>query len=82
MPDGIHNKIDIWTVKWGGLTTDEKTTIETVLDAAGAWDVLLWVPVGETVEKKFINAEGSYSRTRKGNTYEIEVKLTQVFDNV
>lgn len=82
IPDGINTRIDSWTIKWGALSKTEKLTVEGVLISVGGWGILTWTPTGETVEKKFILADGSYTTTYVNReVYQIETKLIEVFDN-
>lgn len=78
--DGINSKVDSWEVRWGALTREEMSTIESALDSIGGHGIIKWTPCGETVEKRFINSNGSYSRNRVGSIYAIAVSLEQVYD--
>ncbi len=81
--DGINNKIDTWEVEWGALTLTEKNTVEATLDLVGASGILTWVPMNESVSKKFRMSTDGYRRSLDGklsNVYKITCKLVQVFD--
>jgi phage-related protein len=80
-PDGINSRIDSWTLRWGALTPAELQVVEAALDSVGGYGVLLWTPIGETVQKKFVNTKATYSRTRvNSNAYTVSVTLDEVFD--
>lgn len=81
-PQGINFKIDTWSITWAPLTSAQKTTVETALDANGSWGVYTWIPLGETVSKKFRVTKDGYTRQslNRGNLFSISCKLVQVFD--
>jgi phage-related protein len=80
-PDGINARSDKWDIKWGALTPSELQIVEAALDSVGGHGVLLWTPIGETVQKKFVNTKATYSRTRVNSTaYTVSVSLDEVFD--
>jgi phage-related protein len=80
--DGINNKIDSWSISWENLSSADKDTVLTALDAVGGYDYLTWTPFGESSSKKFILKDGSYSVSHvEGGTYfTISTSLIQVFD--
>jgi phage-related protein len=80
-PDGINSRSDKWDIKWGALTPSELQIVEAALDSVGGHGILLWTPIGETVQKKFVNTKATYSRTRVNSTaYTVSVSLDEVFD--
>jgi phage-related protein len=80
-PDGINARSDKWDIKWGALTLEELQIVEAALDSVGGHGILLWTPIGETVQKKFVNTKATYSRTRVNSTaYTVSVSLDEVFD--
>lgn len=80
--DGLNNKIDSWSISWENLNAADKNTVTTALNNVGGFDYLTWTPFGESVEKKFILKDGTYTQSHvEGGTYfTISTNLVQVFD--
>lgn len=78
-PNGLNNKVDTWDLVWGGLTSTEKITVETVLNSVGTWGILLWTPCDELYQKKF-RVTGDTTYQREGTRYKISLTVKQVFD--
>jgi phage-related protein len=78
-PNGLNNRIDTWDIVWGGLSSSEKTTVETAINSIGTWGTFLWTPCDETIQKKF-RISGDISYQREGTRYKVTLSLKQVFD--
>ena len=80
--DGLNSKVDTWSITWEHLSSADKDTVITALDAIGGWDYLTWTPFGESSEKKFILKDGGYSvsHVEGGTWFTISTSLVQVFD--
>jgi phage-related protein len=81
-PKGINNVRESWSIQWGALTTTEKDTIVTALNAVGSWGILTWTPCGDTVQKKYRLSKEGYSVRREGSNqvFSVSCSLRQVFD--
>jgi phage-related protein len=80
-PDGLNAKTVSWTVEWGALTQAELTAVMDALDSVGGWDYINWVPLYQTVSKKFILRDGKYRVTHNSNNdFSVSCILDQVFD--
>lgn len=78
--DGINNRIDTWSIKWGALTLAEKNTVEDTLDSVGSNGILTWTPCYETTVKKFRMTNDGYKRIKQGGTFAISCDIKQCFD--
>ena len=79
--DGLNSKVDSWSLSWPNLSSTDKETIITALDAVGGWDYLTWTPFGESTEKKFIVKDGySISYVEGGAWFNVSTNIVQVFD--
>lgn len=81
---GLNAKKELWKIKWVNLSLSEKTALEASLDSVGLWEILLWTPCYDTIEKQFRMAEAGYTVKRvSGNSvFTITCELLQVFDIV
>ena len=78
-PDGINNIVADWSIRYDNLTTSEKTTLLTALNAVGSWDYLTWTPPGETSKKFKVTKDGYSVAPISGDLWTVSFNLTQVF---
>lgn len=76
-PDGTNPQVDEWSLQFDYLTSSERSTLVTALEAVGSWGVLTWTPPGET-SKKWKVVDG-WGESYTGNLSNISVTLRQVF---
>jgi phage-related protein len=79
-PDGINNKIDMWSIVYDNLSSTDRGTLWTFIDGVGSWDIVTWTPIGEGTQKKFrITPDGASEQVKAGNVYSVSFTLQQVF---
>ncbi len=78
-PDGIDNKIDVWTLVWQDLTTAEAKVITDVLDSTKGAYHMLWTPFGETAQKKFTMTEDGYSTSFSSGYATVRATVEQYY---
>ncbi|MDM0042149.1 phage tail protein [Variovorax sp. J22R193] len=78
-PDGINNLVDTWELGFESLNSTDRGTLQTFLDAIGAWDYFTWTPPGEASSKKFKVVDGYQEQPQSGSLYSITFTAKQFF---
>jgi phage-related protein len=79
-PTSIHNRKEVWKLKFKLLTDDEFDRLNAPLRASGGWDTIMWVPPLETQYRAFRLVKGSKPRkVFTGNRRSLSFDLEQVF---
>lgn len=77
--DGLNSNVDQWDVYWIPVTSADRTTIVTALDAVGGWDYLTWTPPGDVSAIKVV-LKDKYTMRFVADRYQISATFIQVFD--
>jgi phage-related protein len=79
--DGINSNIDKWDLTFAPLMDADLEEANTFFDTVGVDKWFGWIPIGETVAKKFRVDKDSYEKQMLNfTTFIIRVKITQCFD--
>jgi phage-related protein len=78
-PDGTNALTDEWTIVYENLSTANRDTVWTALNAVGSWDILTWTPPGESSKKWKVTKDGVTESAMSGATYSLTFKVRQVF---
>jgi phage-related protein len=79
--DGINSNTDKWDLTFIPLSGTALTTLNSFFTLVGCDVWFSWVPIGETISKKFRVDKDSLQKTMINFTmYVITVKITQCFD--
>jgi len=78
-PDGINALVDEWSITYPNLTSSERTTLWSALDAVGGSDYFTWTPPGGTSTKWKVKEDGVTEMPASGDLYTVSFSLRQVF---
>lgn len=82
VPVGINYKRDNWSLSWSNLTSDEKDTLVTFLEAISDGSVATWTsPMGGGEKKYVLDGDWGVSFP-SGNLFTVTAKFRQVYDLV
>ena len=79
VPEGLNSKKETWKLTWGGLLPGEKDSLLNVLDGVGVGDILLWIPLYESVEKRFKLAQNYTFSTKNFTHYSVTCSLERIY---
>jgi len=79
--DGLNSSIDTWKIQYAPLSGAELATLDTFLSSVGVTNWFTWVPIGETITKKWrIDKDSINRKLLNTSTYMVSFSITQCFD--
>jgi phage-related protein len=79
--DGLNSTIDHWDISYVPIEGTNLTTLETFLNTVGCDVWFSWIPIGETVSKKWRIDKDSKKKVMITKTrFQYSFTMTQVFD--
>lgn len=78
-PDGTNAQYDEWNIIYENLTSTNRDTVWTALNAVGSWDYLTWTPPGDTSKKWKVTKDGVNESAQSGSHYSLSFSIRQVY---
>lgn len=78
-PDGINNKIDMWTINYENLSTTDRATLWTFLDTTGGADTFTWTAFGDSTQKTWRITGDISEQFTSGGVFSVSFQAEQVF---